>query len=246
MEGVDLERDGHGGVGHQLSTKPEIDGVRSNRLGARDIDWDGQNLLRALNHERGIGSHGVGKRILQRVAAAGHAAGALPAVPARPGCQFPLVNATIADPPTKVMFELVTSALIVPLIFVVILPGPCCWKDELPKVPEMLSEELVASSSKVFTSPRAAIETRQHIIARSAGRLEKDSGYRHRVEFMLTAELVLGFQMAVGLKTFSRKTVNYGNGKVEMRTPAPLHPPAGSAAPPRPGRFRIWPLAFSL
>jgi hypothetical protein len=95
------------------------------------------------------------------------------------------------------MFELVTSALIVPLIFVVKLPGPCCWNAALSKVPEMVSEELVASSVKVFSSPRAVVETRQHAIARSAGRLKRGPGHLRQIEFMLVAGLVLALVIAL-------------------------------------------------
>jgi hypothetical protein len=91
------------------------------------------------------------------------------------------------------MFELVTSALIVPLIFVVKLPAPCCWNAAPSNVPEMVSEELLVSSTNVFSSPRAAVETRQHAIARSAGRL---AGRLRQVEFMLVVGLVLALAIA--------------------------------------------------
>jgi hypothetical protein len=94
------------------------------------------------------------------------------------------------------MFELVTSALIVPLNFVVKLPVPCCWNAAPAKVPEMLTEELVASSANVFSSARLVVETRQHTAARSADRLKGAiPEYLQQVEFMLVVGLVLVFPL---------------------------------------------------
>jgi hypothetical protein len=62
----------------------------------------------------------------------------------------------------------------------------------------MVSEELVASSVNVFGSPRAVVETRQHTIARSAGRLKKGPEYLHQVEFMLVVGL--GLVLAIALQ----------------------------------------------
>jgi predicted transporter len=86
--------------------------------------------------------------------------------------------------------------LIVPLIFVIKLPAPCCWNAALSKVPEMVSEELLVSSTNVFSSPRAVVETRQHIIARSAGKLKKGPEHLQQVEFMLVVGLVLALVIA--------------------------------------------------
>jgi len=58
----------------------------------------------------------------------------------------------------------------------------------------MVSEELLVSSTNVFSSPRAVVETRQHTIVRSAGRL---AGHLHQVEFMLVGGLLFAFAMAL-------------------------------------------------
>jgi hypothetical protein len=62
----------------------------------------------------------------------------------------------------------------------------------------MVSEELLVSSTNVFSSPRAVAETRPHIIARSAGRLKKGLEYLHQVEFMLVVGL--GLVLAIALQ----------------------------------------------
>jgi hypothetical protein len=61
----------------------------------------------------------------------------------------------------------------------------------------MLSEELVASSVKVVNAARPVAGTRQHAIARSAGRLERNPKCLRQIEFILVVGLVLAFATAL-------------------------------------------------